>query len=65
MACTNRCLVGTTAQKLISKGDYSVWAPRVNEEDRKDKFCHRPRLGSSVIDVLLLLMKLLSHISPK
>lgn len=65
MACTNRCLVGTTALKLISKGDYSVWAHKVNEEDRKDKFCHRPRLGSTLIDVLLLRMKPLSHISPK
>lgn len=31
----------------------------------KDKFCHRPRLDSSMIDVLLLLMKFLSHIRPK
>lgn len=31
---TNRCLVGTTAQKRISKGDFiSVWAHSVSEED--------------------------------
>lgn len=46
-------------------GDYtSVWAHSVSKDGRKDKFCHRPRWDSSVIDVLLLLMRLLSHISP-